>query len=425
MEGEAPEVRAGDRVIATGWTARRQGPMNPGDSGAGRLGLPAGALGSLHAPSADLVEPLVADDALAQRARRAWLRWRADARAALARAMNVEDAGGPGAMLAAIALGQRDYDAPAEQAIRRVGLAHLMAMSGLHLAILIAGAAVPLRLAGDLGRWDAVILTVVIVLALAIIPAEAVIRTVVILLALAIIPARAPIVRAAVMALALLGGRAMGRRWDSVAVLAWTAVGVLIWRPAELWSMGFQLSFGLVLALITLGPVMQRRLFGRRVVGGLERPPSGWRWVVRGGVESLKGLVGASVLCWLVALPLTLFHTGMLSPLAIPATVVTLPLIAVTLLAAYLLAIIALLFPAAQDAAGAALQWLASAAHDLVVTIDTAPWASFDLPRLSLVWTIAATLVTIYIVLRARWRDGLTWALVGATLAWLGLEIQR
>ena len=80
-----------------------------------------------------------------------------------------------------------------------------------------------------------------------------------------------------------------------------TGVIVLAWRPGELWSMGFQLSFGLVAALITMGPVMHRRLFGQRVIGGLERPHSGWRWALHTGWGVLRGLISVSVLCWLVA----------------------------------------------------------------------------------------------------------------------------
>ncbi|MFG0283577.1 MAG: ComEC/Rec2 family competence protein, partial [Phycisphaerales bacterium JB039] len=405
VEAEAPAwLRAGERVRITAWASRTAGPMNPGAVGAPAR-LPAV---SLRAPRNELLQRMEAAGGLLPEARSAWLRWRADARRYLSAALGTDGApDGPGAMLGAIALGQREFGSETEQAFQRVGLAHLMAISGLHLAILIGGAAIGLRLLGDLGRWEAIIVALVTITALL------------------IIPARAPIVRAAIMALALLLARALGRRWDPLAVLAWTAALVLVWRPSELWSMGFQLSFGMVAALILLGPVTQRRLFGQKVIGGLERPPSGWRWGAGAAWVWSKGLVSVSALCWLIGLPAIVYHTGLVSPLAIAATVITLPLIALLLIASYALALLGLIVPPAAALAGGALRGLAELAHWVVMTIDQAPWASIALPQVTLAWTIGATGVAMHLIRSAHWRDGLSWMLVGAVCLWLGVEVRQ
>ena len=92
-------------------------------------------------------------------------------------------------------------------------------------------------------------------------PRAAVIVLVVLCLYLMAVPLRVPIVRSAIMAGLFCGAYATGRQVRPIQVLSFAAVVVLLWRPMDLFSPGFQLSFAAVAGLV---------LF--------VRPVSDWLW---------------------------------------------------------------------------------------------------------------------------------------------------
>ena len=65
-----------------------------------------------------------------------------------------------------------------------------------------------------------------------------------------------PIVRAALMASAVLAGRAFDLAGDAANTLGLAALALLVVRPAYAWDVGFQLSFGATLGILLLvGPL--------------------------------------------------------------------------------------------------------------------------------------------------------------------------
>lgn len=116
----------------------------------------------------------------------------------------------------------------------RAGIIHLLSVSGLHVGFLYGMAALLLKRLGP-GPWTSLgILCLLLGL-------YAVLTGLV-----------SSILRASLMFAALALGKALGRKADPVTCLAAAALAILLVRPFDLFSAGFQMSFGAVLGLILL-----------------------------------------------------------------------------------------------------------------------------------------------------------------------------
>lgn len=397
-------LRAGDEVRVAGTLRPVAGPLNPGELDRRPAAAQDGFVGVLAAPRAELVQVLPPSTGTFRAARSGFLRFRA-ALGGRARELLLGGFAEPTearAVLAAMVLGEEDPGLEdVRSAFTRLGLAQVMAISGFNLAVMAWVALVLVRATGDRGRLEPVAVAALVLLYLLILPAEA------------------PILRSGIMVLALLGAEALGRRHDRIAVLAWTAVGLILWRPLDLWSMGFQLSFVLVGAMLGMGQRVRDAMFGARVIGGVPAPEPWWRWPVEQG----KTAVSTTVLCWALAMPIVIYHTGLVSPLTLLATAVVLPPVIVMMWIAYALLVVGMLLPAAAGPAGSALTRLADVTVWLVRWMDALPGASVMLPRVSLLWASAALGVVLYWCLRGYLRNRLAWGLTALVLAWLGMEV--
>ncbi|MCC6661785.1 MAG: ComEC/Rec2 family competence protein [Phycisphaerales bacterium] len=398
-----PRAGAGDRVRITGIGRPVPPPVNPGEGDRRLVAAQDGLSGYLRAPRAELIERLPEPTGLIARFSAVRLRWVAALHDRVRALLDVDAGGEPsghGALLTALLLGE---EAPALRDVRsaftRLGLAHVLAISGFHMAVLAGVALLVLRLGGDGGRLEPLIVAGAV------------------LAYLAILPVSAPVWRSGLMVLALLAADAAGRRYDRLAVLAWTAVILLIWRPMDLWSIGFQLSFGLLAVLIRFAPAFHASLWGGRLRGLRRGPPEG---VGAGAREGFRRLVSANLLCWGVSMPTIAYHTGQVSLLAVIAGVVVVPLITVLLAAAYAGIAVGLVIPAAGGAMVATLSLLAGLMVWTVRGLDGLPWESARLAPVSLAWTVAATAVVLLCCNRKR--RAVAWIGVLAVAGWLALE---
>lgn len=405
----APDITPGSFVRITGWMSPPTEPMNPGPSRAPRAptcGIDTDGWG-LVVPSE--LPPRSVERLLAP-LRRGQHVLQGGARAVLGLDDPEAQTDPARALLAALVLGQRDhgYD-EAYDPFRRVGLAHLLAISGLHLAILAAAAAWVLRAIGPGWRVEAFGIAIAVGLLLV------------------IVPARTPIVRAGVMVLALLGARALGRRHDPLAVLAWTALGIALWNPYQVFDLGYQLSFGLVAALLALAPAAHASIFGVRqpIKGVLEKPPPLWSLGVKHAGGSVAQLFSATIMCWIVSLPWIAWRTGLLAPLTVPATLVMTPLIGTLLIGAYASLLIGTVAPPLAEPLSLMLQWVANLNLAVVRWFDELPYSSTEVPPISGALAIAATITLVAVVRagrRVRWNHGLAVLIV---VAWAGIEVVR
>lgn len=158
-------------------------------------------------------------------------------RAKLNLSRRMDDLFGAGSGLPkALLLGERtDIDEDTLADFRDAGIAHILAISGLHISLMMGIFLFCLRLARvpvKVQFW--IILIVLIVYC-------------------RFLSFSASVIRASVMTCVLLFSRTHRRQRDSLTSLAAAFVLVLILRPLDLFSVGFQLSFLAVLGLILLG----------------------------------------------------------------------------------------------------------------------------------------------------------------------------
>lgn len=412
---EAPEgVRAGARIRATGEFTRAGPPMNPGSPDRRLLAAQepgGGAAGDLSVPDAALITPLPDRPGV-----RAWAasRWaallgslRTGARAALDAAVPADADEDAGPLLVALLLGEYE---PAGQdladAFTRQGLVHLLAISGFHLVIVASAVGVLVRLTGERGGFEAASVAGLVALYML------------------IVPAGAPVLRAGLMVLTLLAAEAAGRRYDRLTILGWVCTGLILWRPMDLWSLGFQLSAGIVAVLLWTGRAWHARLWGtplRGTVDPYRRVPT--VRLLRGAWGLVKGALSTSILCWAVAAPLIAHHTGIVSPLAVLTGVVLVPVVTLMLILGYAALVLGAMAPVLAPWAGAALAWLAETLGAAVRMLDHWEATSLTLPAVSAAWAAAATGAIHYAVRRGRRDDRFMWGLLALAAAWLAAEV--
>ncbi len=168
--------------------------------------------------------------------RRAAAAVREAARGAIARAM---PAGTERGLVRAMVLGDRsEVDDETAEAFRASGTYHVLALSGAQVALLAGLIVAGLRWLGA-GRWTQAGITVGAIGLYAL-----------------LVGGDVPVVRAALMAAALLVGRALELDADAANLLGLAALVLLADRPAVAGDVGFQLSFGATLGILALaGPL--------------------------------------------------------------------------------------------------------------------------------------------------------------------------
>jgi competence protein ComEC len=236
----------------------------------------------------------------------------------LAVSMRLRDGigGAAGGVAAALVTGQRG-GVPQDviEAYRDSGLAHLLAISGLHMGLAAGLMFVTLR--GLIALVPPLALRVngkkvAAVGALCGLAAY-----------LALSGANVPAQRAFVMTAVILGAVLIDRSALTFRVLATAAVVVLMWRPEAVVGASFQLSFAAVAALVAAYEVLAPRLSRWRTDG------EGWfgpAW--RGGAVYLFGILSSTVVSTLATAPYTAAHFGAIPAFGPAANLISIPLVA-------------------------------------------------------------------------------------------------
>lgn len=432
-----PDARAGDRVRATGTIEPVQTRGNPGEFDLAAWAAQEGVAGSMGVTDTALVQ-VIPGRGGAESVRSAWFRWRGwlrdrsdaalgggqqDGRSADQQAgdevrsvslrktfLPSETEERPRALLRSMLLGERDPELrEVQSAFANLGLVHLVAISGFNLAVMAFIALFLLRTTGDRGWLEPALLALVV------------------LLYMLVLPAQAPIIRAGVLVLALLITEAGGRRYDRLSTLGWIGCALLLWRPLDLWSLGFQLSMGVTALLLWQGRHVADRLFGAPIRGLLPDRSRTWDARLRRALRWLWSITrqtaAVSLMAWAVAAPIVICHTGMLSPLAPLTTLLVLPLVTLVLWAGYIALLAGMLVPAVAPFTSRVLDALGAFLIDVVFVLDALPGMTLYLPRVSAAWAVAATVCGLWWFARGRRSDRIAWGATAIIVAWLGIEI--
>lgn len=230
VQPDAPPVLPGDLVIVEGYLRTPRGYRVPGAADMRRMVAGRGAVLTLWAQHLE-----VAGDA--------WSPWRWPARVQRRAAARMAARGGDAdgnAAARAMVLGHRGaLHRDLTQRFRDAGVAHVLAVSGLHLAVvaLLAFAVVRRAWAGMTALMPA--------LGMRLAPAQAaaLVAAPVAMAFTAITGARVSTMRALLVVLIMLAGAAMARRARVIDALGAAALVLLMLQPATLFDPSFQLSF--------------------------------------------------------------------------------------------------------------------------------------------------------------------------------------
>ena len=350
-------LREAMRVEATGWLRVIDGPGNPGEFDFAALMAERGVVGRLTLPGRGNWRELDA----------AWydLPHRvASTRAGFAAAcldslrIGMRDAGASRGLLETLLLGHwGDEMADLRESFRHVGLAHILSISGAHLGILMGLVWLGVRLV------------------LPHPPRSALVVLAVLLMYVMALPMRTPIVRAAIMAGVFCIGYGIGRRPSAMGLWSTAAVLVLLWRPAELASPGFQLSFGVVAALLLWTPGVSRMLLPPPVIEPVH--PTLGQWLSRRAAD----YAAVSLIAFGVAMPVVAYHYQLVSPLAMVTSVLALPVLTAVLALGYVKIALGLVAGEPGGVLAGPLRWLSETMIALVVRAEAWPWASVALPE--------------------------------------------
>jgi competence protein ComEC len=349
----APRLADGDGVAA--WASVRSLPR--GD--AVRTGL--AAFG--YCKSARLVEPRPGGAGVL---RRTAARLRETARAVLVRSM---PPGTERGLVRAMVLGDRsEIDEGTAEAFRASGTYHVLALSGAQVALVAALLVAGLRRLRA-GPWVQAVATAAAIGFYSL-----------------LVGGDVPVVRAALMASAVLAGRALELEADAANLLGLAALALLAHRPAVAADVGFQLSFGATLGILALvGPLTR----------GIPRLPL-----------RVDLAVAASVAAQCALAPILAHSFHRLAPAAVLLNIAAVPLSAAVLLAGLAVLVAAPLGPWAAEAAGGAA-WVAARA--LRVSGDLGPlgaWMDLRVPGPS-VLALALYVSGLVLLYRERRRAGL------------------
>lgn len=298
--------------------------------------------------------------------------------------------GETGGFVAAILTGDRSgVGQETLEALRRSNLAHLLAISGLHMGLLTGAVYGALRFALALVPMIALRLPIRKIAAIGALAAATVY--------LALSGGNIATQRAFVMAAVMLGAVLVDRRALSLRSVALAAMILLVWRPEALLGAGFQMSFAATVALVATF----RALRDRRLANGVRRRP--------GRVAMLFSPLVSAALCSLIAgiatAPVSAASFNRIAEYGLAANLLAVPLMGLLVMPAAVLA--AVLWPVGLSAIGLRLmesgvRWILGVA-DAIAGIDGAVRAVPVPPG----WVMPIlALGTLWLILwpgRARW----------------------
>lgn len=361
LGGEAPrpEIIDGDRLRLFATLARPRGFGNPGSFDAEGAARSAGIVATGYCKSARLLA--VRGRGEVGLLREATARGRKWARAVFRRFVV---AGAEEGLVRAMVLGDRTGVEPSTaETFRAAGTFHVLALSGAQVALLAA------VLVGFLRALRASPLVVAVLVSLGI------------TLYAAFVGGDVPVVRAAVMAVVVVWGRALDLDADLANLLGLAALALVVHRPSNVFDVGFQLSFAATLGLL---------LFTGPWLTLLPRLPLHLHTAIAGSLAAQTALV-----------PFLAAQFHRLTPAALLLNVLAVPLSSAVLLAGFAVLAVASVPWLAQPAGD--LAWIA--AHALLRSCEPASWLPGLDPRLA---TPPALAVLVYVAGAASLRKSPT-----------------
>lgn len=250
------------------------------------------------------------------------------------------------------------------QAFSRSGTAHILAISGLHITIIIGIFLSFFTLVFGRQRSIYIWLTLIAIWIYALLTGM-----------------HPPVIRAVMMGSLFLLAEYLGRQRSAITALAFAAAVMVGIQPQILWSISFQLSFTAMLGLILFYPYLQS--WGRKGVAKVFEYRD--RAIAIGNVfaDSFAVTIAAIIAVW----PLVAYYFNVVSLVGVPATFLSLPALPAIIVASALVAFVGLFAVFASQILGW-VAWLFLTYLLLVVEgFDALPFSSFQVSAIP-VWLV-------------------------------------
>lgn len=252
------------------------------------------------------------------------------------------------------------------QAFSRTGTAHILAISGLHMSIIIGILLSFLVLIFGRQRSIYIWLTLIAIWIYALLTGM-----------------HPPVIRATTMGSLFLIAEYLGRQRSAITALAFAAAVMVGIQPQILWSASFQLSFMAMLGLILFYPYFQS--WGRKGIAKVFEYRDKAIAIGNVFVDGFTLTLAAIIAVW----PLIAYYFGIVSLVGVPATFLSLPALPAIIVASALVAFVGLFAVFASQILGW-VAWLFLSYLLLVVQgFDDLPFSSFQISSIPvwLVWT--------------------------------------
>ena len=311
-------------------------------------------------------------------------------------------------VVGALLLGERTGGAgrEVERGFARVGVGHVLAISGFHVALLVGVCVLFLRVLGVERAW-----------------VEGLVVCLVFVVMCVLVPVRVPMVRAMVLIGGLMVGRGMGRRYDTMTVLGWVAFGLLVWRPLDVLGLGWQLSVGVTGLLVWMGRVGDIGGVGGKITGGSPVPRGFGGGVLGSGLGWVWKGLRVNGACWLLAMPAVMWHVGVVSVVGVVMAVVVAAMAGWLMVVGYGQVLVGVVWPRAGEMTVGIVEAVSGWVAGFVGWVDGFGWASVRGVNLGVGWTVVATVVIWLVLTRASvvTRSRLVIACV-VLVVWGGIE---
>ncbi|MEM8615009.1 MAG: ComEC/Rec2 family competence protein [Cyanobacteria bacterium P01_H01_bin.105] len=235
--------------------------------------------------------------------------------------------GKKGVLVSAMVLGRRAVDLPYDlrDAFIEAGLAHTLAASGFHVALVLG-------LVLALLNWQPA-------------RAQAIGGSIALLLYVGLTGLQPSVMRAAIMGLGAMLGLALERKVKPLACLSLAVFLLLVWNPRWIWDIGFQLSVAATLGLMVMATALARRL----------------DWMP----SAISTLLSVPIAAYIWTLPLQLYHFGIVPSYSIVLNILATPLVTIVSLGGFVSAMVSLIWPLA----GSAIAWLLAIPIQLLISL--------------------------------------------------------
>ena len=291
-------------------------------------------------------------------------------RRSLSTAIEKDFTGDEAGMLKALLLGERaDVSQPVNDKFLKSGTIHILSVSGLHIAMVIGIFWWLLGLLAVSGRLRSIVLILITILYATLTGFST------------------PVVRSGLMTIIFLAAELFRRKSNSINSLAFAALLILIVNPNELFSIGFQLSFISVLAIIIFYKEIIR-LFPEKeeawkAIIPKTFPERAWHWSKPFPLRA----IAVSLSAWFGTGPIIIQQFHLVTPVVVLANLIIAPLVFL------ILAVGIVYLPLAALGIGfilaTPLAFLVQATIGVVDIGTKIPAAYFYLPDISL-WLVAA-----------------------------------